>query len=205
MKIKIITLSLFVTTLTGYYLKFYTQTLNVNFRFNKPVNFKIQKNMHSFYDLTAIDIQGKDFSFAQLKGKKVMIVNTASECGLTPQYKELEALYKKYGANGKFIIIGFPANDFGSQEPGTNEQIIGFCQKNYGVSFPMMSKVTVKGDNKHPVYKWLTQKSLNGKEDVEISWNFQKFLIDENGQYIKTISPRTLPNDPEIIKWIEGK
>lgn len=166
---------------------------------------KNSKQMSTFYNFKVKDINGKDFAFSQLKGKKVMIVNTASECGLTPQYKQLEEVYKKYSGNGKFTIIGFPANNFGSQEPGSNEQIKSFCEKNYGVTFPMMAKISVKGADQHPVYKWLTQKALNGVEDVEVTWNFQKFLIDENGKYVKSISPRILPNDPEIISWIEGK
>jgi glutathione peroxidase len=113
----------------------------------------------------------------------------------------LEELYQKY-KDSSFVIIGFPANNFMAQEPGTNEEIAEFCQKNYGVSFPMMSKISVKGDDMHEVYKFLTSKSLNGVEDSEVKWNFQKYLLNEEGQLEKVIGPRTLPNDPEVIKWI---
>jgi len=156
------------------------------------------QSIHSF---TVQDINGKDFSFASLKGKKIMVVNTASKCGLTPQYEQLEALYDQY-KDSNFVIVGFPANNFMSQEPGTNEEIAEFCQKNYGVSFPMMSKISVKGDDMHEVYKFLTQKSKNGLEDSKVEWNFQKYLLNEEGKLEKVISPRTLPNDPEVIKWI---
>ena len=132
-----------------------------------------------------------------------MVVNTASECGLTPQYKDLEAIYEKYKDNN-FVIVGFPANNFGSQEPGTDKEIATFCEKNYGVSFPMMAKISVKGDDMHEVYKFLTQKSKNGLEDSEVQWNFQKYLINEKGELEKVIAPRTLPTDDSVIKWIEG-
>jgi glutathione peroxidase len=158
----------------------------------------------NFYDFKVTAINGTEFDFSQLKGKKVMIVNTASKCGLTPQYEQLEELYKTYGPE-KFIIIGFPANNFLSQEPGTNEEIQSFCKINYGVSFPMMSKISVKGKDMHPLYVWLTQKKYNGKEDSSVGWNFQKYLIDEKGQLAKVIAPRTKPNDPEVVEWIKGK
>lgn len=156
----------------------------------------------TIYQFTVQDITGKDFPLANLKGKKVMIVNTASKCGLTPQYEGLEALYKKY-KDQNFVIIGFPANDFLSQEPGTNEEIATFCQINYGVTFPMMEKITVKGKKMHPLYQFLTQKSKNGVEDSKVQWNFQKYLIGTNGKLEKVISPRTKPDDKEIIDWIE--
>ena len=130
-----------------------------------------------------------------------MVVNTASKCGLTPQYEQLEAVYETY-KDSNFVIVGFPANNFMSQEPGSNEEIAEFCQKNYGVSFPMMSKISVKGSDMNEVYKFLTQKSLNGLEDSKVEWNFQKYLLNEEGKLEKVISPRTLPNDPEVIKWI---
>lgn len=156
----------------------------------------------TIYQFTVQDITGKDFPLANLKSKKVMIVNTASKCGLTPQYEGLEALYKKY-KDQNFVIIGFPANDFLSQEPGTNEEIATFCQINYGVTFPMMEKITVKGKKMHPLYQFLTQKSKNGVEDSKVQWNFQKYLIGTNGKLEKVISPRTKPDDKEIIDWIE--
>ena len=156
------------------------------------------------YDYQVKDINNKTFSFADLKGKKIMIVNTASKCGLTPQYEGLEALYQKYKSQN-FVIVGFPANDFMSQEPGTNEEIASFCAKNYGVSFPMMSKISVKGKDMAPIYHYLTEKSLNGLEDSKVKWNFQKYLIGENGKLEKVIPPTTEPMDDEIVKWIEGK
>lgn len=158
----------------------------------------------TIYDFKVVDISGNSFDLATLKGKKVMIVNTASKCGLTPQYEQLEELYKKY-KDQNFVIVGFPANNFMKQEPGTNEEIESFCQKNYGVTFPMMSKISVKGSDMHPLYKFLTTKSLNNLEDNDVKWNFQKYLIDENGTLVKVISPSTLPTDKEIIKWIETK
>jgi len=155
-----------------------------------------------FYDFVVQDIKGEDFKLADLKGKKVMVVNTASKCGLTPQYENLEALYKKYGGED-FVIVGFPANNFMKQEPGTNEEIASFCSINYGVTFPMMSKISVKGKDMHPLYHWLTEKDKNGLEDSSVSWNFQKYLIDEDGNLVKVVSPRTDPMDEEIIAWLE--
>jgi glutathione peroxidase len=157
----------------------------------------------SFYDFTVKDIDGNDFSFEQLKGKKVMIVNTASKCGNTPQYEGLEKLYSEYGGKD-FVIIGFPANNFLGQEPGTEEEIKEFCQKNYGVTFPMMSKISVKGDDIHPVYKWLTMKSKNGVTDSDVSWNFQKYLIDEKGNLVDVIKPKTQPDSEEILAFIKN-
>jgi glutathione peroxidase len=133
------------------------------------------KTLHDFKCKTLDD---KEFSFSSLKGKKIMIVNTASECGYTPQYKDLQALYEKY-KNSNFVIIGFPCNDFGGQEPGSAGEIQSFCSKNYGVTFPLMEKVVVKGDNKCEIYKWLTSKTENGVEDSKVNWNFNKYLIDE--------------------------
>lgn len=155
------------------------------------------------YQFTTEDLSGKKFDFATLKGKKIMIVNTASKCGLTPQYKQLEELYEKY-KDDNFIIVGFPANNFGEQEPGTNAEIGEFCQRNYGVTFPMMSKISVKGDDMAEIYQFLTQKSKNGLQDSEVKWNFQKYLIDQNGKLVQVISPETLPNDDVILKWIRS-
>jgi len=158
----------------------------------------------TIYQFKVTDLYGKQFDFASLKGKKILIVNTASECGLTPQYKDLEAIYKKY-KDLNFVIVGFPANNFGSQEPGSNDQIAKFCQLNYGVTFPMMSKTSVKGSDMNDVYKFLTQKSKNGLKDSEVEWNFQKYLINEHGVLVKVLSPRVLPTDAEIVGWINGK
>jgi glutathione peroxidase len=132
-----------------------------------------------------------------------MIVNTASKCGNTPQYEGLEKLYSEYGGED-FVIIGFPANNFGSQEPGTEEDIKAFCQKNYGVTFPMMSKISVKGDDIHPVYKWLTMKSKNGVSDSDVAWNFQKYLIDEKGNLVDVIKPKTQPDSEKILAFIRN-
>ena len=167
-------------------------------------NLQAQNNAdnQTIYQFTVEDINGKPFALADLKGKKVMIVNTASKCGLTPQYKELEALYQQY-KDRDFIIIGFPANNFLGQEPGSNEQIASFCSINYGVSFPMMSKISVKGKNMHPLYQFLTQKSKNGVEDSKVKWNFQKYLIGRDGKLEKVIDPKTLPSSDEVKQWIE--
>jgi len=156
----------------------------------------------TIYQFTVEDISGKPFDLSTLKGKKVMIVNTASKCGLTPQYKELEGLYQQY-KDKDFIIIGFPANNFLGQEPGSNEEIASFCSINYGVSFPMMAKISVKGKEMHPLYQFLTQKAKNGVEDSKVQWNFQKYLIGRDGRLEKVIAPRTLPTSDEVTQWIE--
>lgn len=155
----------------------------------------------TIYQFTVKDINGNAFPLSQLKGKKVMIVNTASKCGLTPQYKQLQELYTLY-KDSNFVIVGFPSNDFMGQEPGTNEEIESFCQVNYGVTFPMMEKITVKDKDIHPLYAFLTEKSKNGIADSKVKWNFQKYLINENGVLEKVIDPRTLPTDAEIVEWI---
>ena len=157
----------------------------------------------SFYDFKVKDIEGNDFDLAKLKGKKVLVVNTASKCGLTPQYKQLQSLFEQFDGE-KFVIVGFPANNFMKQEPGTNEEIAEFCEKNYGVTFPMMEKISVKGDDMHPLYHWLTEKSKNGVLDSEVGWNFQKYLIDEKGHLVKMVEPRTKPDDDQIVSWIKG-
>jgi glutathione peroxidase len=157
----------------------------------------------TIYQFKVKDLSGDTFDFASLKGKKVLIVNTASKCGLTPQYKDLEAVYKEYKDKG-FVIVGFPANNFASQEPGTAKEIETFCQQNYGVTFPMMDKVSVKGDDMCDVYKFLTQKSKNGLQDSEVEWNFQKYLINEKGELVKVIKPKTLVTEPEVINWIKS-
>jgi len=162
-----------------------------------------QVQTSSIYDFEVTDIHGDPFSLAQVRGKKLMIVNTASKCGLTSQYEILQELYDNYKESG-LEIIGFPANNFLKQEPGSDEKIAAFCEKNYGVSFPMMSKISVKGKKQHPLYTYLTTKDLNGVMDSKVKWNFQKYLIDESGTLVKVISPRTKPNDKEIIDWLES-
>jgi glutathione peroxidase len=155
----------------------------------------------TFYDFTVQDINGEDYPLSQLKGKKVLVVNTASKCGLTPQYEGLQELYEKYGGDD-FMIIGFPANNFAKQEPGSNEEIASFCSINYGVTFPMMSKISVKGDDQHPLYKWLTSKNDNGLENSEVTWNFQKYMIDEEGQLVGHFAPTTKPDNEKLVSWI---
>ena len=158
----------------------------------------LKESIHQFI---VTDIEGNKFDFSTLKGKKIMVVNTASRCGKTPQYEKLEELYTKYKSKN-FVIVGFPANDFLMQEPGSNEDIAKFCKKNYGVSFPMMSKISVNGKKIHPVYKFLTKKSLNGLKDNKVEWNFQKYLLDEKGHLVRVISPSTAPDDASIVEWI---
>ena len=150
----------------------------------------------NIYQFKVASLDGGTIDFSQFKGKKILVVNTASECGFTPQYKDLEALYEKY--KGKLVIVGFPANNFGGQEPGTNSEIKTFCEKNYGVSFPMAAKISVKGDDTAPIYLWLTQKSQNGVLDATIKWNFNKFLLDENGKMISYFPSKVTPMSDEI-------
>jgi glutathione peroxidase len=164
---------------------------------------KTNMEKQSIHQFKVTDLKGKEFDFSTLKGKKILVVNTASKCGLTPQYKELQALYEKF-KDQNFVIVGFPANNFMSQEPGSNEEIATFCEANYGVTFPMMSKISVKGKDKHPLYQFLTEKSKNGLEDNDVEWNFQKYLINEKGELEKVISPRTSPSDASIIQWINS-
>jgi glutathione peroxidase len=153
-------------------------------------------------DFAVKDIDGKDAKLDQYKGKVVLIVNVASKCGFTPQYKGLEALYKKYADQG-LVVIGFPANDFGHQEPGTNEEIKTFCSSKYDVTFPMMSKVAVVGDEKTPLYKFLTEKPTAGDFAGEIGWNFTKFLVDRNGNLIARWASQTKPDDKQVTEEIE--
>ncbi|KAA9327272.1 glutathione peroxidase [Hymenobacter busanensis] len=154
----------------------------------------------SVYDFTLTSIDGKPVKLSQYKGKKLLIVNTASECGYTPQYKELEELYKKHG--DRVTVLGFPANNFGGQEPGTNEQIATFCEKNYGVSFPLFAKVSVKGDDTVPLYKFLGDKSKNGVTDDKPDWNFCKYLIDEQGHVVGFYKSKVNPMSDELIAAI---
>lgn len=174
---------------------------------SKPVQEKknSQKVMpkEDIYQFKMTDLYGKDFDFSSLKGKKVMVVNTASKCGYTPQYKDLEKLYETYKDKG-FVIVGFPANNFAKQEPGSDTEIAEFCKQNFGISFPMMTKTSVKGTDMNPVYKFLTQASKNGFKDSEVAWNFQKYLIDEKGHVVKMYRSKVLPTDEAIVKWIEN-
>lgn len=155
--------------------------------------------MKSIYDYKVESVDGREINFADFKGKKILIVNTASECGFTPQYADLEKVSKQYA--GKVVVVGFPANNFGGQEPGSNEEIGAFCQKNYGVTFPLAAKVSVKGDDIAPIFKYLTEKDLNGVKNTSIMWNFTKFLVDENGKLIDSFISTTKPTDEKIVKY----
>lgn len=161
------------------------------------------KSQENFYSFTVEDITGSDYPLSQLKGKKVLVVNTASECGLTPQYEDLEKLYREYKEEG-FVIIGFPSNDFAGQEPLSNSEIATFCTVNFDVTFPMMSKISVKGDEIHPLYAWLTSKEKNGLEDSKVAWNFQKYMIDPNGELHGYVAPQEKPYSDDIISWLDG-
>ena len=167
------------------------------------ISISLSAQSSGFYDLKVKTLEGKDFDFSSLKGKKVMIVNTASKCGYTPQYKDLEEVYEKYQDN--LVIIGFPANNFLSQEPGSASEIRKFCTENYGVTFPLMAKISVKGDDMHPLYRWLTSKDKNGVMDSEVKWNFQKYLIDENGKLVDVVYSREKPNSDKVTAWISSK
>lgn len=159
----------------------------------------------SFYDFETQTLMGERFDFSTLKGKRVLVVNTASECGFTPQYEDLQKLYEEYGGE-KFTIVGFPSNDFMKQEPGSDKEIAEFCEKNFGVAFPMMSKTVVKkGDDQNEVYAWLTHKEQNGVDNAKVSWNFNKFLVDENGKWVAHYGSKTSPLDEEIVSFAKGE
>jgi glutathione peroxidase len=165
--------------------------------------FAVTAQTSDFYDFKVKTLEGKDFDFASLRGKKVMIVNTASKCGFTPQYADLEKLYEQYGK--KLVIIGFPANNFLNQEPGNALEIRKFCTDEYSVTFPMMEKISVKGNDMHPLYKWLTSKEKNGVMDSQVKWNFQKYLIDEKGKLVDVIYSREKPGSEKVIEWLTSK
>lgn len=154
----------------------------------------------NIYQFKVNGLSGGTINFNDYKGKKILVVNTASKCGLTPQYEGLEALYKKY--KGKLVIVGFPANNFRGQEPGSNEEISEFCQKNYGVTFPMSSKVSVSGDDVAPIYKYLSEEAKKKGFENPLTWNFGKFLINEKGELIATFSPKTQPMSDDILKYL---
>jgi glutathione peroxidase len=156
-----------------------------------------------FHDFRVKTLEGDEFNFSTLKGKKVLIVNTASKCGYTPQYEDLQTLHEQYGKN--LVIIGFPANNFANQEPGTALEIRQFCTDKYEVTFPLMEKISVKGDDIHPLYKWLTSKELNGVMDSEVKWNFQKYLVDENGKLVDVLYSKEKPGSEKVITWLSAK
>jgi len=158
---------------------------------------------NTLYSIEIDSLMGGSIDLSNYSGKKILFVNVASKCGFTPQYEELQALHEKYGE--KVVIIGVPCNQFLNQEPGESSEIAEFCQKNYGVTFLITEKVDVKGKNQHHLYRWLTTQKENGVLDSKVEWNFQKYLIDENGHLAEVMSPRVVPNDTSIINWIEGK
>ena len=161
----------------------------------------IMASATSIYDIEVTGLNGENVDLKSFQGKKLLFVNVASKCGFTAQYEGLQKLHETYG--DKLTIIGMPCNQFGGQEPGSADEISAFCKKNYGVTFQLLEKADVKGENQHPLYAWLTQKSLNGKEDSEVNWNFQKYLVDENGQLLKVFSSRTTPMSDEILKYLK--
>lgn len=165
--------------------------------FSIPLN----ATLNTVYNFKVQDIDGGTIDFHQFKGKKILIVNVASKCGFTPQYADLEKLYETY--KDKLVIIGFPANNFASQEPGTNSEIKAFCTGKYNVTFPMAAKVSVKGDDIAPIYDWLTHKSKNGVLDAEITWNFNKFLLNEKGELITKFDSKVKPMDPQITDYLK--
>ncbi|MBU9937624.1 MAG: glutathione peroxidase [Ferruginibacter sp.] len=157
----------------------------------------VQAQKRSIYDFKVEGLNGDSIDFTAFKGKKILIVNTASKCGFTPQYDDLEKLYEKY--KDRLVIVGFPANNFFSQEPGSNEAIAAFCKKNYGVTFPMAAKISVKGKNIAPIYRWLCNKDENGVLDARVTWNFNKFLLDENGKLIAHFTSKVKPMSEDIL------
>lgn len=164
---------------------------------NKPKSMSAPNNL---YDIQIDSLQGQPVDFSNYKGKKILFVNVASKCGFTPQYKDLQKLYDEY--QDKLMVIGVPCNQFGRQEPGTSDEIQEFCQVNYGVSFLITEKVDVKGSQQHPLYSWLTQKSINGKKNSSVKWNFQKYLVDEDGQLIDYYYSITKPTSKKITKHL---
>ena len=156
-----------------------------------------------FYNIKVKTIYGEDFDLSTLKGKKLLVVNVASKCGFTTQYRQLEELYKEY-KNQNFEVLAFPSSDFANQEYSNSQKITSLCQKNYGVTFLIFEKVSVKGKSKHPIYQWLTEKNKNGKKNVSVFWNFQKFAVDENGKWVDFFLPITSPKSKKIVKWINS-
>ena len=160
--------------------------------------------MKTFFDFSAVSLDGKEIKLSEFKGKKILVVNTASKCGFTPQYADLEKLYREYGPD-KFVILGFPANNFMWQEPKSNEEIAEFCSKNYDVTFPMFSKISVRGKKIHEIYQWLTEKEQNGVADAKVKWNFQKFLISEEGKWVDVVYSKEKPYTNKILNWLNEK
>lgn len=164
-------------------------------------SFSQKSNITSIHQFIVTSIDGGTINFADFKGKKILVVNTASKCGFTYQYEGLEKLYQTY--KDKLVIVGFPCNQFLAQDPGTNETINSFCKKNYGVTFPLAAKIHVRGKDKAPIYKWLCNKKENGVLDATITWNFNKFMLDEEGHLLEHFSSTTKPNSDKILKWLK--
>jgi glutathione peroxidase len=159
--------------------------------------------MRTLFDYSAILINGSEIQLSDFKGKKILVVNTASKCGFTPQYTDLEKLYEEFGPD-KFVILGFPANNFLWQEPKSNEEIAQFCSLNYNVTFPMFAKISVKGKTMHPIYDWLTRKDMNGVADTKVKWNFQKYLINEEGEWVDVVYSKDKPYCEKIVNWLKS-
>jgi glutathione peroxidase len=155
----------------------------------------------AFYRFSAKTIEGDEFDFSTLSGKKVLVVNTATKCALAPQFNKLQELYEEYGGDD-FEIIGFPCNDFGKREPDENAVISEYCQKKYGITFQMMEKITISGEDAHPLYQWLTDSKKNGTLDAKVTWNFQKFMVDENGEVVDFVPPLGSPENKKILNWL---
>jgi glutathione peroxidase len=171
------------------------------FQCNQPAGQPMPISAKSLHDFKIAGLSGDSIDFNAYSGKYVLCVNVASKCGYTPQYKGLQELYTKF--QDKLVIVGFPCNQFLGQEPGTPEEISDFCEKNYGVTFPLTEKIDVKGKNQHPIYQWLTSKSLNGMQDENVKWNFHKFLIGPDGKWLAAFPSNVEPDSPEIAKYLK--
>ena len=158
---------------------------------------------NSIYDYKLTDINGKTFDMKDLKGKKVLLVNTASKCGLSPQDKDMAKLYNDY-KDKNFVVVAIPSNDFGNKEPGSNEEIKSYV-KEHNITFPVMAKTSVTGDNEDPLYEWLTKKELNGVMDTKVAWNYQKYMIDEKGKLVGIVDSKESPSSEKVISWLEEK
>ncbi len=156
--------------------------------------------MNSVHQFKIEGIEDNEIDFAAFRGKKIIVVNVASQCGYTSQYQQLQALYEEY--SDRLVIVGVPSNDFGGQEPGSNGEIRAFCSANYGVSFPLAAKISIKGPSPHPLYEWLTRQTQNGVMDSEVRWNFQKYLLDEQGRLVKALPSSVEPFDEQVLEWI---
>jgi glutathione peroxidase len=187
----------------GLFFMFILSTCGFSTVKTKPENASMKQNASSFYDFSLTTLDGtKTIQFEQFKGKKVLLVNVASKCGFTPQYEKLQALHEQYG--DKVVILGFPANNFGGQEPGSHEDIASFCKKNYGVTFQLFEKISVTGSDQHPLYQWLSKKEFNGWNEQAPTWNFCKYLVNEKGELVKYYGSSIDPMGDELLKAIKS-